>query len=393
MKKILTGFVLGALGLLAVEGVGNAAAHDAAQHIVMPPSAVVAAAAKEDAATTDKTAFDLTSYLFKARAQNSNMVFSPYCFQQIIPLIRENTYQETTKKELLPYMVPGIRAERLANTKTGELILLNKKLAKDYTGYKVDALKLVDYPYEALEAKEDFQRDILGSVIDGQAPQGDLNFLTAAHYFAEWETKFNKKLTAERPFTNELGKTKNVTTMKGHFTDAHGATTADYNLVTLYAKNHAMVYFIQPRKDINAVAANLGKIVQDYEGHKVAHFSNIDLEVPKISIKNKLDLKDLLKNEMKISSFFTGLTFDKLTGKVPYVLATASQTATLDLNEDYAEGKAITEIGFRATAAMIPEEVHNIKIDSPYFIVIKDWSNIGLRRTVFTAFIADPNKQ
>jgi serine protease inhibitor len=133
--------------------------------------------------------------------------------------------------------------------------------------------------------------------------------------------------------------------------------------------------------------------VQDYEGHKVAHFSNIDLEVPKISIKNKLDLKDLLKNEMQISSFFTGLTFDKLTGKVPYVLATASQTATLDLNEDYAEGKAITEIGFRATAAMIPEEVHNIKIDSPYFIVIKDWSNIGLRRTVFTAFIADPSKQ
>jgi serine protease inhibitor len=108
----------------------------------MPPSAVVAAAAKEDAAKTDKTAFDFTSYLFKARAQNSNMVFSPYCFQQIIPLIRENTYQETTKKELLPYMVPGIRAERLANTKTGELILLNKKLAKDYTGYKVDALKV-----------------------------------------------------------------------------------------------------------------------------------------------------------------------------------------------------------------------------------------------------------
>ena len=393
MKKILAGFVLGALGLLAVEGVGNAAAHDTTPHIVMPPSAVVAAAAKEDAEKTDKTAFDFTSYLFKARAQGSNMVFSPYCFQQIIPLIRENTYQDATKKELLPYMVPGIRAEHLANTKTGALILLNKKLAKDYTGYKVDSLKLVDYPYEALEAKEDFQRDILGSVIDGQAPQGDLNFLTAAHYFAEWETKFDKKLTAERPFTNELGHTENVKTMKGHFTDAHGATTPDYNLVAIYAKNHAIVYFIQPRKDIATVAGKLSQIVQDYEGHKVTHFSDIDLEVPKISIKNKLDLKDLLKNEMQISSFFTGLTFDKLTGKVPYVLATASQTATLDLNEDYAEGKAITEIGFRATSAMIPTEVHNIKIDSPYFIVIKDWSNIGLRRTVFTAFIADPNKQ
>jgi serine protease inhibitor len=68
-----------------------------------------------------------------------------------------------------------------------------------------------------LEAKEDFQRDILGSVIDGQAPQGDLNFLTAAHYFAEWETKFDKKLTAQRPFTNELGQDRKCNDHEGPF--------------------------------------------------------------------------------------------------------------------------------------------------------------------------------
>ena len=96
------------------------------------------------------------------------------------------------------------------------------------------------------------------------------------------------------------------------------------------------------------------------------------------------------RRQQIVASFFSGVTFDKVTGKVPYVLATASQTATLDINEDYAEGKAITEIGFRVTAALEPPVVHEIKMDNPYFIVIKDLADSGLRRTVFTAFVADP---
>ena len=43
---------------------------------------------------------------------------------------------------------------------------------------------------------------------------------------------------------------------------------------------------------------------------------------------------------------------------------------TLDINEDYAEGKAVTEIGFRAMSAPIRIPLTEIKMDSPYFIVI-----------------------
>ena len=392
MRKLWLGVVLGTLGMVTACAAASAGHRGIGQLPVEKPSAVtplVAAAARENASTAEKQAYELTDKLFLARAKGSNLVFSPYCFQQILPLIRDNTKQASTRQELLPYIVPGIRVEKLRNTKTGELILLNKQLARDYTGSADGDLKLVAYPDEALAAKKAFQMKILDSVIDGAAPEGDLNFLTAAHYFAEWETKFDKKLTQPRDFTNETGKVEKVATMQQHFTDGRGASTDAYDLAALWGKNRSVVYFIKPKKDAAAVAANLNQIVKDFEQGKNS-FSNIKLQLPKLSIKNKIDLKDLLKNDMGIKSFFTGLTFDQITGKVPYVLATASQTATLDINEDYAEGKAITEMGFRVTAAFEPPVVHDLKMDSPYFIVIKDLADSGLRRTVFTAFVADP---
>jgi serine protease inhibitor len=392
MRKIWLGVLLGTLGMVTACASAAAGHRGIGQIPVEKPSAVtplVAAAARENAPTAEKQAYELTDKLFLARAKNSNLVFSPYCFQQILPLIRDNTKQASTRQELLPYIVPGIRVEKLRNTKTGELILLNKQLARDYTGGADGDLKLVAYPDEALAAKKAFQMKILDSIIDGAAPQGDLNFLTAAHYFAEWETKFDKKLTKPRDFTNENGQVEKVATMQQHFTDGRGASTDTYDMAAVWGKNRSVVYFIKPKKDAAAVAANLDQIVKDFEQGKNS-FHNINLQVPKLNIKNKIDLKDLLKNDMGIASFFTGVTFDKITGKVPYVLATASQTATLDINEDYAEGKAITEIGFRVTAALEVPVVHDIKMDSPYFIVIKDLADSGLRRTVFTAFVADP---
>jgi serine protease inhibitor len=73
-----------------------------------------------------------------------------------------------------------------------------------------------------------------------------------------------------------------------------------------------------------------------------------------------------------------------------YEVASASQTATLDVNEDYAEGKALTEIGFRLTSACMPEMVHYLKMDQPYFIIIKDRTKDGVSRVVFTSWVANP---
>ena len=349
-----------------------------------------AALSKDNTAAVDATAYELTQQLFDKRTKGTNIVFSPYSLQQMMPLIARNTTEKTAGKELRPYNVPVLLTETLQNTKTGSLILLDKNLTRQYTGKGDKDLRLVSYPDEALQAKEEFQQRILGSVIDSEAPQGNLNFLTAAHYYAEWETKFDKRLTKERPFTREDGKIIRPLTMRQHFADGIGKITDDYSMATVWGRNGSVVYFIKPKTDAAAVASHLGQIIADFDAGK-GTVENIHLDVPKISVKNKLDLKDMLR-EMGLATFFDGtLYFDKITGLQTYELATASQTATLDINEDYAEGKAITEIGFRVTSAMpMMRKEYTILMDHPYFIVIKDRTKEGVTRVVFTAWIANP---
>lgn len=337
----------------------------------------------------EETAYSLTEWFFSQRQADENIAFSPYSLQQIFPLIRDNTTMRSVRDQLSPYIVPGIRREKLDNTTTGELILLDRELTPDYTGFEDGDLRVVSYPGEALQAKKDFQMKILGSVIDNEVPSGNLTFLTAAHYYAEWMTKFDKRLTKNRSFTKENGEVVQVVTMKKHFKDGVGKITADYEMAAVPGKNHYVVYFIKPITDASAVAKNMPAIIHGFENGD-GTVNNIDLEVPKISIKNKLDLKPLLQT-MNIPAFFDGsLYFDRITGNVPFKLAAASQTVTLDINEDYAEGKALTEIGFRTTACMEEPIIYDIKIDHPYFIIIKDKTADGTGRVVFTAWIANP---
>ncbi len=340
--------------------------------------------------TADKTAYELTQQLFDKREKGANVVFSPYSLQQMMPLIGANTTEASVKRQLKPYLVPGIRLEKLRNTKTGSLILLDKQLAREYNGNADGDLKVVAYPDEALQAKKDFQKRILDSVIDSAEPKGNLNFYTAAHYYAEWETKFDKELTKERPFTKEDGTVIKPLTMRQFFRHDMGKLTPDYSMASIWGKHGSVVYFIKPIKNAADVAKHLDSIVADFDAYK-GTVNNIWLEVPKISVKNKLDLKNLLK-DMGLTTFYDGsLYFDKITGRIPYVLASASQTATLDINEEYAEGKAITEIGFETTAAMeMDRKEYTILMDHPYFIVIKDRTKSGTQRVVFTAWIGNP---
>lgn len=346
-------------------------------------------AAKESATTADTVAYDLTARLMEQR-QGGNLLFSPYSLQQMLPLIWDNTTQKRVQKELSPFLVPELRREQLANTLTGELILLDKKLAPLAKGRADGDVLMVSYPEEALREKEAFQEGILGSVIDSTPPQGNLTFLTAAHYYAEWATKFDKHLTKKRPFTGENGKALSVTTMKKHFTTGLGKITAQYELAAVPGKNgKSVVYFVKPKKELAEVTKALPQIVADFEAGKGV-VRNIDLEVPKLMAKGKLDLNPLLKS-MGLKSFYDGrLQFNKITGAVPYVLANASQTVTLDINEDYAEGKALTEIGFRTTSIGMEPRIYEIKMDSPYFIIIKDSNKAGIKRVVFTAYITQP---
>ncbi|MCH4167256.1 MAG: hypothetical protein LKF74_08280 [Megasphaera sp.] len=340
----------------------------------------------------DDSAYKLVDTMFSYRTKGENMVFSPYSLQQMLVLVNKNASSDTARNELLPYVAGNRRmlTEELASTTSGSLILLDKKLSALHEGRENQDVRVVSYPGEALQAKLDFQKDILGSVIDNAAPQGHLTFLTAAHYFAKWRTPFDEALTKDRDFTTENGDTIQVPTMAKHFTSGIGKITSDYTMTALAGEKGSVVYFICPAGDPAGIANKLDTIVADFDGGE-GTVHNVYFEVPKISLKNKLDLLPAL-HTLGFNSFFDGsLYFKTITGDMPYAVDSATQTATLDVNENYAEGKAITEMNFRMTSLEPPEEVHNIIMNKPYFIVIKDRNKTGTTdRIVFTAWVANP---
>lgn len=340
----------------------------------------------------DDGAYKLVDTLFSQWEKDENLVFSPYSLQQMLVLVGKNASSDKAREELLPYTSGNRRmlTEKLTSTNTGSLIMLDKRLAHFHEGKANQDIRVLTYPGEALQAKLDFQKDILGSVIDNEVPQGHLTFLTAAHYFAKWQTPFDEKQTRRKDFTTEKGNVIQVATMAKHFENGHGKITSDYTMTALAGEKGSRVYFICPNGSPDDVAKHLNDIIADFDnGNGVVR--NIYFEVPKISLKNKLDILPMM-HALGFTSFFDGsLYFADITGNVPYVLAAASQTATLDVNENYAEGKAITELGFRMTSIGMPEEVHNIIMNKPYFIVIKDVNQTGMtNRIVFMAWVADP---
>ena len=87
---------------------------------------------KEQAARADKNAYRFTAELLQSQPAGQNLVFSPYSLQQALNLIEANTRDSRALEELAPYADQTLTTEKLRHTKTGGLILLDKRLAPHY---------------------------------------------------------------------------------------------------------------------------------------------------------------------------------------------------------------------------------------------------------------------
>ncbi len=337
----------------------------------------------------DGNAVFMMNEVMKENGTDRNLVFSPYSVQQILASIGANSHDQRLEKELAPYTVPGIRWETLKNTKTGGLILLDKNIGITDTTKASGDLRIVSFPDGALQEKIAFQNRILGDVIDRDAPQGNLAFLTAAHYFAEWQVPFDTANTKDRPFTLSDGTIEQVPTMYNEFETGLAKKTDDYEMTVLQGKKGSQVYFIKPTQNRDDVAAHLDRILDSFDRHEGVQ-EHVKLYIPKTKLESKMNIRPLFKT-MGITSFFQGdLYFDTIAGDIPFTVTEAKQTTTLDINETYADAKALTEISFRVTSMPVVKTPVTVKMDSPYFIVIRDVTDTETPRIVFMAWIADP---
>lgn len=341
---------------------------------------------------SEQSTFTLFETLCKTNGMKKNILFSPYSLQQAFSLLAANTKDSRVLKELAPYVSEKMLDESLLNTKSGTLMLLSDEF-KPYRAYKEKGtVELFSSPENGKQKVIDFQRKLLGEVLMYPQPKKSdgLGLYAALHYMAEWLHPFNKLDTRPRTFYLEDGQEIQTETMSTKFSTAYGKITKDYEVAALPGKNQSITYFVKPKTEKETILRQL----EDICSHDDELHYTIIFQMPKISIKSEVSLQSILKPLKMACLAQEEFTLDNVLDpeQARTKLNAIQQAVRLNLDEERAEVKAFTMIKLEPiTCCMLtPPKPLIIKMDRPYFIIIKDKTPDGTTRIVCTAWISNP---
>ena len=114
--------------------------------------------------------------------------------------------------------------------------------------------------------------------------------------------------------------------------------------------------------------------------------------MPKISMKTSFSLKAVLESLGMEHLTKERFTVDNILdpSRVWSYLNSAEQTVQLALDEEKAEVKSFTMLNFTKSCTRIKPKPIIIKMDHPYFIVVRDRTADGISRIVCVAWITNP---
>ena len=338
----------------------------------------------------EQSALKLFEQVCQTQGMDNNILFSPYSLQQALSLISVNTEDERIQQEVSPYISPDILDESLFNTKSGTLILLKDEWKPFRTHKERGTIDFFSSPEDGAQKITDFQRKHLREILFQAKPtkDDDLGLYSALHYSAEWREAFSKYNTQPRPFYLDNGKEIQPETMKSEFSSIYGKIADDYEVAALPGKRQSITYFIKPKTNKETVLRKLWDICNhDNELHNL-----VDLQMPKISMKSSFSLKPVLESlgmeHLTREQFTVENIVDPYNGL--FYLSAAEHTTQLALDEEKAEVKAFTMLNFTKSCTRIKPKPIIIKMDHPYFIVVRDRTADGISRIVCVAWITNP---
>lgn len=349
----------------------------------------------------EQSALKLFEQVCQTQGMDNNILFSPYSLQQALSLLSVNTEDERIQQEVSPYVSPDILDESLLNTKSGTLILLKDEWKKYRTHKERGTIDFFSSPKDGAQKIADFQRKHLGEILFQAKPteSDDLGLYSALHYSTEWKKAFNKYNTQPRTFYLDNGKEIQPETMKSEFSRIYGKITDDYEVAALPGKRQSITYFIKPKtkKFFIELKTNRAKVLHklwDICNHDDELYDLVNLQMPKISTKNTFSLKAVLESLGMEHLTKERFTVDNIVdpSDVRTRLNAAEQTVQLALDEEKAEVKAFTTIQTALTVSCTVSRAKPIiiKMDHPYFIVVKDKTSDGISRIVCAAWINNP---
>lgn len=339
---------------------------------------------------------------------DKSLVYSPYSY--LLALSMLNKYTDFgDDNELKDY--EGLDFK---NYKVNNLESKNVLLARDtFIGKNAktdDEFKVVKFPKEAEAESTKLQKEVLKEVLSApnyDDPALQMVIINATRFLGYWSTYFDKDMTNKADYTLANGNKVKVDMM--HSTDLAKDNNIAYEdgKVQMYRKPltekegsqdvTGYAYIVKPKdtiveaKKLESMAKDLEKLVLSY-GDKAKEYDSVYLDMPKIDITSRFDLKKMeeingkkfIGDSYKIKKEFAGKDVaDTNIGGI-------KQVAKLQVDEKKVEAKAVTEIAMKTSLAPEPKSVFELVANSPFFMVTTSLDKDGKEVISFASFVDNP---
>lgn len=394
MRKILA-FMLIATLLLACE--------KKQQPIFEEKPLVLNAVQKIRVAQDNDFAFELMKQTLAEYSDKSNIFISPLSVSMALGMTRNGAINDTKTEmdaalklrgmsdaEINEYYKLMQNSLPLVDSKT-KFILANSIWYRNSFQVKPEFLKTnVDYfnsKVAALDFDDPKSVDIINNwcsdKTNGLIPQvlnrissEQMMFLINAIYFkGAWVTKFDKKKTSEREFTNELGEKSKVNMM--HLTDTFAYSEDNFAqyLDMPYGNKSFSMTVILPKG--NNQAKNVFETLstgQLNESISKQRMEKVNLYFPRFNVKNSLDLVPVLQSMGMNKAFTTSAELDNIAVMKPLYIDMVKHDSYVEVTEEGTEAAAVTTVGVGATSVPI---IQDFIVNKPFAFVIRE-KNSGI---------------
>ena len=319
---------------------------------------------------------------------HENVIVSPYSAGVALSMLAEGAEGET-KTEILKtvnavdFKSLDIHADSLVKVVSSNSIWLRE-------GFKVKPAytELVQNEYEAKVSTLDFSspeavstihnwcsektEGLIPDIIKELSPSDVMYLLNALYFKAPWDL-FKKELTAEGKFYGSKGQS-DVMFMNASATLPYVQYEGCQMVEIPYADGKYSMTIVVPggEVDIPTLLDYLGEPIY-YSAKSIMKERKVALALPKFKIETTMELNKAL-NSMGMRKAFGEGDFSGIT-RSSVAVDKVVQKCYGEVSEEGTEAAAVTSIGVRLTAMRPTETPVVMKVDKPFFFMIKSTEN------------------
>ena len=217
----------------------------------------------------------------------------------------------------------------------------------------------------------------IDKIVDRISPETILFLINAIYFKGQWTNEFEKGKTRDDDFKLADGGQKKLPMMSqsGRYNYYKGK---DFQAVSLpYGTGRMSMYVFLPDKRTTLDQFERDLTVENWETWiKSFRMAPGEVVLPRFKIEYEVDLNDVLKVMGMAEAFdshranFSGIA--QLGQAEGIYISKVKHKTFAEVNEEGTVAAAVTAVEARATSVQLPQENFIMKVDRPFFVVIRD---------------------